>query len=586
MLTKFKQKLSVIRHIQWPFALFALVLLVTTNLLLDNHSRTFYKQQVTLEAEKILDNLEKGLELPLLVNDAETIQNILASFNSYSHIYHVTIQNRAKEPVAERYYFDNKFSKNPDLRFQRDVFQTQSVDTLGDESFVDMKQGYQPKIGYLDLQMSPYSAGKSFFKSFAAVKANLILLSIILLFWLWNRKKSYGISQDIQSLDDILNNRLLQKTKTMESRETLSLFNSVKETNKNLEHARSESKRLKNEIRYSQEDGNIELHQVAYFLKNFDKFKDDHETSLLIEAITDTSLGYKDYIDIVQSLKSILMQHSKIAELNGVLVLDNYFDTVIENQVLLNKAAFERFFKLFYNEILSVCHNDEIQISVDINVLEKSSKILRISIESSAPEFLKAIETQSLFDFDPSNEQSATINNVNLIASKYILRKAGGDYLYLKDELRFEFPISTQMMNVSATSLPLISPLPPLMNILVYDSDPIDRLVLMGYLEKFEQEVDKATTKEVALQKIRRQEYNLLCVSEDFFSENDPYFAENFLTEIKNKSYYLEIVVIADSYEISSNDFINALSPTVIKKPVDIGVLGNHLKNLQEKLSR
>lgn len=576
----------MVRQLQWPFILFALTILLVTNLLLNNHSRSFYHQQVTLEAENILEVLAEELELALLVNDAETIQTTLKNFDNYNHIYHIIIHNRAREPVAERYYFDNKFSENPELRFQRDVFQTQTVDTLGEESFVDMKQGYQPKIGYLDLQMSPYRTEQYFFQSFAALKANLILFSVIIIFWLWNRQKTKGISQDIQSIDDTLNNRLLQKSKVMESRETLSLFNSVNEANKNLEQARNETKRLKNEIRYSQEDGNIELHQVAYFLKSFDKFKEDHETSLLIDAITDTSLGYKDYIDVVQSLKDILMQHSKISELNGVLVLDNYFDTVLENQVLLNKPAFEKFFKLFYNEILTICHNDEIQMSVDINVLEKSSKILRISIESSAPDFIKAVETQSLFDFEPSNEQSAIVNNVNLIASKYMLRKAGGDYLYLHNELRFEFPISTQMTNVSATSLPLISPLPPLMNILVYDSDPIDRLVLMGYLEKFEQDVDKATTKEVALQKIRRQEYNLLCVSEDFFSENDPYFAENFLTEIQNKNYHFEILVIADSYDISGNDFINALSPTVMKKPIDINALGNHLRNLQEKLEK
>lgn len=586
MLTKFKQKFSLVRHGQWPFTLFAITLLVTTNLLLDNHSRSFYQQQITLEAEKVLDILEKDLELALLINDIETIQNTLVAFNNYNHIYHITVQNRARKPIAERYYFDNKFSENPNLYFQRDIFQTQSINTLGNEPFVDIKQDYQPKIGYLNLQMSPYHAGEYFFKSFAAVKTNLLLLLIILFFWLWNRKNNRDISQDIQSLDDMLNNRLLQKNKGMQFHETLSLFHSIKETNNNLDQAHNENKKLKNEIRYSKEDGNIELHQVAYFLKSFKKLNNDHETTLLIDAITDTSPGHKDYIDVVQSLKNILMQHSKISELNGVLVLDNYFDTIMETQVLLNKAAFEKFFKLFYNEVLSICHNDEIQINVDINVLEKSAKILRISVESSAPEFLRAIETQSLFDFEASTEQSSIINNVNLIASKYMLRKAGGDYLYFKDELRFEFPISTQMTNVLATSLPLISPLPPLMSILVYDSDPIDRLVLMGYLEKFEQEVDKATTKEVVLQKIRRQEYNLLCVSEDFFSENDPYFVKNFLTEIKNKSYPLELVVIADSYDIDDNDFINTLSPTVIKKPIDIGILGNHLKNLQEKLSR
>ena len=153
--------------------------------------------------------------------------------------------------------------------------------------------------------------------------------------------------------------------------------------------------------------------------------------------------------------------------------------------------------------------------------------------------------------------------------------------MYFSDEIRLEMPLNTVNQAEKKSQPERIRPLGLSLNVLVYDSDPIDKMVLIGYLTKLGIDVDKATTKQVVLQKLRHDSYNAILVNSEFIQDDPSFSFTNFLEELQHLDNQPHIIIVSHDLSVAESEAFNQLeSAQFITKPVDPKKLGETLTNL------
>jgi CheY-like chemotaxis protein len=237
--------------------------------------------------------------------------------------------------------------------------------------------------------------------------------------------------------------------------------------------------------------------------------------------------------------------------------------------------------RLLLQQLIAICSDETLEIHFDLRQDYQDTGNLRISFKSDSEAFLKAIEEQSLFQFKEELPVTIYSNNIQLISAKHLLKKFGGEYLYLHNEIRLEMPLATLTLSDKKNQPQPITPLGINLNVLVYDSDPIDKMVLIGYLNKLGIDVDKATTKQVVLQKLRHDNYDAILVDSDFIIDDQEFSFSNFQQELENLDNQPKIIIVShDDSIIESKVFQDLNSAQFVSKPVDPKKLGETLSNL------
>ena len=102
----------------------------------------------------------------------------------------------------------------------------------------------------------------------------------------------------------------------------------------------------------------------------------------------------------------------------------------------------------------------------------------------------------------------------------------------------------------------------------------------MGYLEKLSVSSDKATTKQVVLQKLRRDKFDVIIVNSEFFNEPDPFFFSSLRNELANAEHNIKILVVSSDQSVQENILFEQLDASFITKPINLQSLRDTLHSL------
>ncbi|MRX26997.1 hypothetical protein [Kangiella sp. HZ709] len=523
--------------------------------------------------------LQSKVEVPMLVADNEAVQRELSTIDFDPVIISVSIYDKEGALVAER-STQNVINRDELKVFSKDIINQ----LLNSEINIYIDSGDNSSntqsIGQIKALVQPYSFTNELIVNKLAIIFNIILATILIVsgFWLY---QSIKVKRNrISIISNILESEKIIYQDSAKFSEYKNLYYNASKAVDKIYKQNSQLANLHKEIQYAREDSNLELNRFLEFLMASKTFKLDSSLEVFIDAVLASKSDEKSFIDIRKEFSWVIAHHSDLMQENNLIIFDKVLGMLDEHSVFIDKELFHSFLKLFIKQLALLCKNSELSISADINNIHDQTHILRLSFESSSPSFKHVLEHQSLFDFIPGSQISIETNNPSFIACKHLVQKTGGDFIFLENEIRFEFPVSIIKKQDKSKANHSISALNAQHSLLVYDSDPTERIILMGYLEKFAQKVDKATTKQVTLQKLRRNHYDAVCVNSNFFSSQDPYFLANFKTEYYAKEMPPKLLVFSKHSEIVENENYQSLDAKLIIKPINLKELEDTLNDL------
>ncbi|WP_417446256.1 response regulator receiver protein [Kangiella sp.] len=571
----------------------AFIVAVITLLLLANYLFTkltqkqhFYQQQNL--SQSILSNLTIELEYGLSFGNKVDLKNSLEALRDNKGVAIITVYDNQKNTMAE---LDNRESLSiPDdeelIEIIKPINQSPSSSLsdsllLNEEILKSVK--LERRLGEVRLGMTPlaYSQVSEVLQNYRlALSGSIILLMALLWIYMYYRLSytSRVMKKMTESLNkSVLPRNILYNIKTREAQALTKAIIDVFLHNKNLEHQLT---LLKTEVAQARKDANTELQEFLGFLLKNPIEHDDETIQLFYQSITQEMGDRKSSIWSRDLLKQVITELSSLAKSEKVIIYDNYGGDRINRQVIIDKDNFKRFLLLLLQELVIVCKGYQLTVSFDQRQALNDATVLRIAIDSDAPNFIKGLNTQSLFHFTHDAPVTCYSNNIHLIAAKHLLRKFGGEYFYFEKEIRLEIPVATLATDEPEVWTDSVSPIDTNINALIFDSDPIDKMVLMGYLEKLGVMTDKASTKQVILQKLRHERFDVIMVNSDFFSEPDPFFFTNLLSELAQQEEPTKILVISSDSDVQSSELFKSLNASYIAKPIDI----HELKSMLIKL--
>ncbi|WP_251359546.1 hypothetical protein [Kangiella sp. TOML190] len=574
------KKMPSIKHqLLLSYGCLCLLLVVLFNYFNLKNNKAIFLTQQAQQAETILEVLALRIELPLIVADKNAVLNALEDLASIKDISQVKVLDINGDKFLEKEFtVISKEQHTMQGKLYRKIVH-QSPGSYDSFPFDSQTNNGAKAIGMIEMRMLPYYLTESA-KGHYNFVTNLILIGILAAFGILLLYQNRNAANNITNISRMLKNSVLQKSKKPKTSELFELSDLVQNFARQSNHKDNYLENLKQEVKYAREDGYLELHRFIHYLQHQKDNENLNNLEVFFSSVLAKGASAKSLVNIARLLKKSIAEHSHLADEFNTLIIEYYLENAIESDVLIDKKLLSNFLDLFLKQVILICKNSELKISVDITPVQGKLQILRLSVESDSPSFLQALEAQSLFDFNDSSEISITSNNTNLIASKHLLHKAGGDYFITQHEIRLEFPVNVKKSSILYSNLPLVNPLQIQYEILVYDSDPIDRMVLMGYLEKFGQAVDKATTKQVVLQKIRRQNFHIICVNSEFFSDQDPYFLKNFNSEYQNMDKKPLVIVVSGDTNVQKNSHFASLNALYLPKPIPLNELAQMLKSI------
>ncbi|NVJ68260.1 MAG: hypothetical protein HWE16_17375 [Gammaproteobacteria bacterium] len=576
-----KGRLSSVSRGLIAYSLFSIGVIVIFNLYIFKDNQQDYSNNQQNTANSLITAIEARVELPLLVADNETIQAELSKIELAPDIILVEVKDNKDALVASKYNSENGSGNINEQRFmEKNILNKPDTTDFEDIFSDDTIELENQIIGSVKVYLNAYDALSTYRNNSFIVSYNLLLIVLMIFMAYLYFKQAQVQKKKVNQISSMLADNKLSYFEQSTSSELNELYSSAAKAVDRLSKQSYQLANLKQEIQYAREDSNLELHKFLEFLINSKKVELDENLTVFSQSVLSSRSEEKSLVNIGRSLSSAIAMHSELLSKNNVTVFDNILNKLQDFSVFLDRKLFHQFLNLLVEQLIQLCKNSEINVNADINRLQDDSNILRLSFESSSPAFKKALEMQSLFEFVPQAHSNIGENNSSFIACKHLVQKAGGDYIFLKEEIRFEFPVLIEKNYVATSNLSLIKPLEEKRSILVFDSDPTERIVLMGYLTKFGQNADKATTKQVVLQKLRHNHFDILCVNSEFFSDQDPYFLTNF------KSEYLAIenppllLVISSNKKIIKNDYFKSFNAKLLHKPIDLKQLERFLIQL------
>ncbi len=561
----------------WIYTGFSVVILLFFNFYIYKDNQNDFLSIQKNIANATIKALEAQIELPLVTAHNEDVTARLEEIELEPNTLSVEIFDNKNSLVASRV---NKISElNNYSTFEQDIFNKQN--NYIQDIFSEGDEPIEPQlIGSIIIKMENYDALQEYINNPLVYLYNLLLFSFLALFGVWLYIRLGITSRNISLISKFLDEPNRKNHQLSNLKELKKLYRSASQAVDKLSKQDIQLSTLQQEIQYAREDSNLELNRFLEFLIASEHINFNDNLRVFVDAVLSNKSEQKSMVNIPREISQNIARHSDLLTEHNVTIINNILGHLDEYSVFIDKPLFSRFLNLFIEQVIILCKHSEIKINADINSLYGNSHMLRLSFESKSKAFHNAFEHQTLFDFHATPEVSIETNNASFIACKHLVQKAGGDYIYLKDEIRFEFPVLIEKNMVAPNSLSLIHPLEIQRSLLVFDSDPTDRIVLMGYLEKFGQVADKATTKQVALQKIRQNHYDIICVNSDFFNSPDPYFLTNFKSEYLALSRKPLILVISSKEEVVESEYFQSFEVRFLKKPIDLQSLKNILINL------
>ncbi|MCW8857105.1 MAG: response regulator receiver protein [Kangiella sp.] len=562
------------------------LLLIANYIFITSSQKQHYFQQQNL-SQSILANLTIELEYGLSFGNKVDLKNSLNPLRDNHGVAVITIFDNQRNIMAQ---LDNREALSiPDdeelIEFNQPIEQSPSSSLsdsllLNEEVLRNVK--LERRLGEVTLGMVPlaYSPAKEKLKTYQ-VFLNLFSIMLMAALWAYMYYRLSYTSRIMKKMTDSLNKSVLPRnilynTKTQEAQALIKAIIDIFLHNKNLEHQLT---LLKTEVTQARRDANTELQEFLGFLLENPIKHDDETIQLFYQSITQHVGDRKSSIWARDLLKQVITELSSLAKTNKVTIYDNYSGDRINRQLIIDKDNFKRFLLLLIEQLIKVCRTHQLNISFDQRQSTKDNTILRISIESDAPHFIEGINTQSLFHFSHDSPITSYSNNVHLIAAKHLLRKFGGEYFYFEKEVRIEIPVATLATEEPEVWAERVTPIETDISALIFDSDPIDKMVLLGYLEKLGVSTEKASAKQVVLQKIRHEKFDVIMVNSDFFNDPDPFFFTNFASELNDQLEQTKILVISSEPAVQDTELFKSLKAYYLAKPIDINELKSVLIN-------
>lgn len=570
------------------FIIATIALLVICNYFFTKSSQKqhFFQQQNL--SQSVLANLTIELEYGLSFGNKVDLKNSLEALRDNRGVAMITVFDNQQNIMAQ---LDNRTLLSiPDdedlINFTQPIDQSPSSSLsdsllLNEEILRSVK--LERRLGEVTLGMTPlaYSPSREEVQRYQSL-LNVIIIFIMGLLWLYMYYRLSYTSRVMKKMTESLNNSVLPRnilynTKTQEAQALIKAIIDIFLHNKNLEHQLT---LLKTEVTQARRDANTELQEFLGFLLENPIQHDDDTIKLFYQSITQHIGDRKSSIWSRDLLKQVITELSGSAKKNNVTIYDTYSGDRINRQLIIDKDNFKRFLLLLVDQLIKVCAGHQLSISFDQRQALKDNTILRISIDSDAENFIEGINTQSLFHFSHDAPITSYSNNVHLIAAKHLLRKFGGEYFYFEKEVRIEIPVATLATEEPEIWTESVSPIGTEISALIFDSDPIDKMVLLGYLEKLGVSTEKASAKQVVLQKIRHEKFDVIMVNSDFFNEPDPFFFTNFASELNEQAEQTNILVISSDASVQETELFKSLNAFYIAKPIDIHELKSTLISL------
>ncbi|WP_068994405.1 response regulator [Kangiella sediminilitoris] len=574
------------RQFNFAYALTFFIVLASVNYIFYKYQESSHDNQQSKLCELIFTNLSPGLEYGLSFGNKSDLEQTLYPLRNNPDIAYVKIVDNQDTTVAQ---VDNRglvgISQDVELQtLNRDIIQrsgyTQQLDLS--ERLLSQQESSDRKLGQIQIAATPFNFSHQNNKA-SLITINIALILPLLIFWIYLKLRQGHQKKVVKKLIDILNDSknyqaFKSNLKTSEGSELLQAVEHQVIKTQNLRH---QLNLLKSEVQQARLDANTELHEFIGFITQQDFNTSINNLMLFYDIIKHPVQKDKDKVWCRDLITQTLTELSDKAKEQKTLLQDSFSGNRMNYQIETDAKAFKQMLKLLLQELITICQGYNLNVHFDLRQDYQVSAVLRISLSSKAPDFIKAIKAQSLFQFDEELPVTVSSNNIQLISAKHILRKFGGEYFYFSDEFRFELPLTTLELPDDKVQPEPIAPLSVKLSVLVYDSDPIDKMVLIGYLNKLGAEVDKATTKQVILQKLRHDNYDAILVNSDFLKDAQSFTVDKFLQEIEELESKPQIIIVSHNHSITESEIFQKLGTAkFISKPVDPKKLGRVLSSL------
>lgn len=569
------KRIKFARQFNIAYALTFVIVLTGVNYLFHQHQGMIHQSHQKKICELIFSSLASNLEYGLSFGDKSDLKQTLFPLRNNPDIAFVRVIDNQKTVVSE---VDNRSMIGIPITTEISTINKDIVQRISSGFYTNFPNQLTKnnelsnrKLGQIQIATTPFQYSR-FNSGYKQLSLNLVIIIPMLLFWIYLRirqnhqakiaKKLINILNDSESYKEFQNN-----LKTKEGSELLHAVENQVIKSQNLHH---QLNLLNTEIQTARLDADTELHEFIGFITQQD-FDSSLNNLMLFYKIIKQPVGQnRNAVYSRDLLAETLTDLSALAKEHNTLIQDTFSGNRMGYQAHVDQAALRQMLKLLLKQVIIICNNKTLDIHFDVREDYKEMATLRISLSSSATDFLEAIETQSLFQFKEDLPVTTHSNNIQLISAKHILRKFGGEYFYFNREVRLEIPLTTINIPDKKTQPAPVAPLDIELNTLVYDSDPIDKMVLIGYLAKLGIEVDKATTKQVVLQKIRHDNYNAILVDSHFISDDPSFSFKHFLEEMDQLENKPKIIIVSHDISVTESEAFQQLdNPLFVTKPVD-----------------
>lgn len=580
------KKVNLTNQHSMPFAIaFACLLLFVNYFFYQSHRNNYsYKQDVFCEF--LFTSFSSSIEYGLNFGNKTDLETTLSPLKDNSDIAFIKVVDNQGTVVAE---VDNRSSIgiSQDLQLKtvkQDVVQTLNSTGLSiiPNPMLAQDDANKRRLGQVQIGITPYHLSDSH-KTMTYIFLNLALVIPLALLWLFVRYRQSSQVRVVNRMTEFLNNseNYTEFKESINTVEGTSLIQAVEQHVIKSQNLRHKLNLLKSEVQQARLDANSELHEFIGFITQQDFNASINNLMQFYKIIKQPVHKARQAVWCRDLLTKTITELSSQAHEQNTLLQDSYSGNRMSHQVQIDEKAFKDMLRLTLHQLLLICSNHTLDIHFDLRQDFQDSATLRISFSSESEVFVHAIEEQSLFQFKENLPVTLHSNNIQLISAKHLLKKFGGEYIYLDNEVRFEIPLTTLALSDKKAQPEPVKPLGLNLKVLVYDSDPIDKMVLIGYLSKLGIDVDKATTKQVVLQKIRHEDYDAILVSSDFLNDDHAFSFNNFTDELETMESKPEIIVVSHDESILESEALSQVGTAhYISKPVEPKKLSQVLTNL------
>ncbi|WP_223668982.1 response regulator [Kangiella shandongensis] len=574
------------RQFNIAYALMFFVVLTTVNYIFYKYQEASHINQQNKLCELIISSFTPGLEYGLSFGNKTDLEHTLYPLRNNPDIAFVRVVDNQETIVSQ---VDNRGLIGISQDVKLTTLNSDIIQTLGSgiqsefpSQLIKNQESSDRKLGQIQIAATPFSYSR-FNDGVTQWTINLALALPMILFWVYLQVRQAHQRRIVKKLIDILNEskgykEFKSNLKTAEGSELLQAVEQQVIRTQNLRH---QLNLLKSEVQQARLDANTELHEFIGFITQQNFNSSINNLMLFYDIIKQPVNKERDAVWCRDLIAQTLTELSNDAKAEQTLIQDSFSGNRMNYQVHTDAKAFKQMLRLLLQQLIHICKGHSLNVHFDLRQDYQDKAVLRISFASKSQEFIEAVKAQSLFQFEEELPVSVSSNNIQLISAKHILRKFGGEFFYLNEEFRFELPVTTLDLPDNKIQPEPINPLSVKLSVLVYDSDPIDKMVLIGYLNKLGAEVDKATTKQVVLQKLRHDNYDVILVNSDFITEDPAFSFKNFLAEIEQLEVRPQIIIISHDYSITESDIFQQLQAAkFITKPVDPKKLARVLSSL------